>query len=83
MTRVLGKLIQVIRWIVLLISCLTALAGAWLYYGYSHMDCHPIFAQPAEGCGMMNAWASEHTLIAGRFLLPYSEVLINKLGLLF
>ena len=71
-----------VSWLVLLTSALGALAGGWLYYGYSNMDCNPMFAGPEAACNMLTAWASEHVLIAGRFVLPYREFLIEEQALL-
>ena len=71
-----------VSWLVLLTSALGALAGGWLYYGYSNMDCNPMFAGPEAACNMLTAWASEHVLIAGRLVLPYREFLIEEQDLL-
>ena len=71
-----------VSWLVLLISGLGALAGGWLYYGYSNMDCNPMFAGPQAACNMLTAWASEHVLSAGRFALPYRQFLIEEQVLL-
>ena len=53
MMRVLGTLLVGISWIVLLISGLGALAGGWLYYGYTKIDCHPMFVKPEAACDML------------------------------
>ena len=71
-----------ISWVVLLISGLGALAGGWLYYGFSKIDCHPMFADPEAGCNMLKVWASEHVLIAGRLILPYQQLLTEEQDLL-
>lgn len=78
MTRVLGTFLVGVSWIVLLTSALGALASGWLYYGYSNIDCNPMFARPEAACNMLTAWASEHVLITGRLFLPYRAFLIEE-----
>lgn len=80
--RVLGKLLLGASWIVLVIAGLGALVSGWLYYGYSNMDCHPMFAKPEAACGMLTAWASEYVLSAGRTILPYRQILTEERDLL-
>jgi len=82
MIRVLGAFLIGFSWIVLLIAALGVLASGWLYYGYSNMDCHPMFAKPEAACGPLTAWASDHVLIAGRTILPYRQVLTDERDLL-
>ena len=80
--RVLGKLLLGASWIVLVIAGLGALVSGWLYYGYSNMDCHPMFAKPEAACGMLSVWASEHVLSAGPMILPYRQILTEERDLL-
>lgn len=80
--RVLGKLLLGASWIVLVIAGLGALVSGWLYYGYSNMDCHPMFDKPEAACGMLAVWASEHVLSAGRMILPYRQILTEERDLL-
>ena len=82
MTSVFGKFLLVVSWVVLLVAGLGVLAGGWLYYGYSHMDCHPMFSKPEAACSTLTAWASDHVLIAGRAILPYRQVLTDEQDLL-
>lgn len=79
---VFGKLFVGASWIVLMVAGLGVLASGWLYYGYSNMDCHPMFAKPEATCGTLTAWASDHFLIAGRTILPYRQVLTDERDLL-
>ena len=80
--RVLGTLLVGLSWIVLLISGIGALTGGWLYYGYSRIACHPMFARPELNCDTLTVWAAEHILIAGRLVLPYRQLLTQKQDLL-
>ena len=82
MKSIFGKLLLGASWIVLLIASFGVLASGWLYYGYSHMDCHPMFSKPEAACGMLTAWASDHVLIVGRAILPYRQVLTDEQDLL-
>lgn len=78
MTRVLGKIILGVSWLVLSFAALVGLAGGWLYYGYRNMSCNPRFAGSEAACGKLSAWASEHVLVAGRTFMPYSEILTEE-----
>ena len=78
---VFGKIFVGASWFVLLVAGLSGLASGWLYYGFSHMDCHPMFAKPETTCGMFTAWASDHFLIAGRTILPYRQALNDERNL--
>lgn len=69
-------------WLVLLAASLGALVGGWLYFGYIKIECHPMFAGAEAGCGMLQTWASEHVMIAGRAMLPYRQVLTDQQNLL-
>ena len=71
-----------LSWVVLLVSGIGALAGGWLYYGYSNIDCNPMFAGPEAACNMLMVWASEHVLIAARLVLPYRQFLTEEQDLL-
>ena len=79
---VLGKLFVVASWILLLVAGLGMLVSGWLYYGYSNMDCHSMFAKPEATCSKLTAWASDHALMAGRSILPYRQVLTDERDLL-
>lgn len=76
------KLLVFVSWVVLLIASCAALAGGWIYYGYIHMDCHPMFATEQASCGIAAALASEHALIGVRSLLPYRQTLTDQRDLL-
>ena len=78
MMTFLVKLLVLVSWAVMLIASFAALAGGWLYYGYIHMDCHPMFAAQQATCGIAAALASEHTLIGVRGLLPYRQILTDQ-----
>lgn len=69
-------------WLVLLAASLGALVGCWLYFGYIKIECHPMFAKAEAGCGMLQTWASEHVMIAGRAILPYRQILTDQQKLL-
>lgn len=69
-------------WLVLLAASLGALVGGWLYFGYIKIECHPMFAKAEAGCGMLQTWASEHVMIAGRAILPYRQILTDQQKLL-
>ena len=69
-------------WLVVLAASLGALVGGWLYFGYSKLECHPMFAKAEAACGMLQTWASEHVMIAGRAMMPYRQVLTDQKELL-
>jgi hypothetical protein len=78
MMRMLGVILLMFSWLVLLAASLGALVGGWLYFGYIKIECHPMFAGAEAGCGMLQTWASEHVMIAGRAMLPYRQVLTDQ-----
>jgi hypothetical protein len=78
----LGVILLMFSWLVLLVASLGALVGGWLYFGYIKIECHPMFARAEAGCGMLQTWASEHVMIAGRTILPYRQVLTDQQNLL-
>jgi hypothetical protein len=80
--RFVGALLISVSWIVLLITGLGGLAAGWLYYGYSKLECHPMFAKLDAACSFLSTWASEHVMIAGRALMPYSRVLTSEQDIL-
>ena len=82
MVRMLEIILLMFSWLVLLVSSLGALVGGWLYFGYIKIECHPMFASAEAGCGMLQTWASEHVMIAGRAMLPYRQILIDQQKLL-
>ena len=69
-------------WLVLLAASIGALVGSWLYFGYIKIECLPMFARTEAGCGLLQTWASEHVMIAGRAMLPYRQVLTDQQKLL-
>ena len=69
-------------WLVLLAASLGALVGGWLYFGYIQIECHPMFAKAEVACGMLQTWASEHVMTAGRAMMPYRQVLTDQNELL-
>ena len=80
--RFLGTILIGVSWIVLLIASLGGIAAGWLYYGYSNLDCHPMFAKSDAACSGLSTWASEHVMIAGRALMPYRGVLTSEQDIL-
>jgi hypothetical protein len=78
MVRMLGVILLMFSWLVLLAASLGALVGGWLYFGYIKIECHPMFARAEAGCSMLQTWASEHVMIAGRAMLPYRQVLTDQ-----
>ena len=80
--RFLGTILIGVSWIVLLITSLGGIAAGWFYYGYSNLDCHPMFAKSDAACSGLSTWASEHVMIAGRALMPYRGVLTSEQDIL-
>ncbi len=82
MVRMLRVFFLMFSWLVLLATSLGALVGGWLYFGYSKIECHPMFAKAEGACTMLQTWASEHVMIVGREMMPYRLVLTNNKELL-
>ena len=80
--QLLGAVLIGVSWIVLLITGLGGIAAGWLYYGYSKLDCHTMFAKSDAACSVLSTWASEHVMIAGRALMPYRGVLTSEQDIL-
>ena len=75
MMAFLGKFVVGLSRLILLTGFVGLIAAGWLYYGYRKIDCHPVFAKPELDCNILTLWASEHVMIAGRFLVRYNQVL--------
>jgi len=82
MVRMLGVILLMFSWLILLAASLGTLVGGWLYFGYIKIECLPMFARAEAGCGMLQTWASEHVMIAGRAIMPYRQVLTDQQNLL-
>jgi hypothetical protein len=80
--RIFGGILLIFSWLVLLTASLGALVGAWLYFGYIKVECHPMFVKVEAECGILQTWASEHVIIVGREMMLYRQVLADQQALL-
>jgi hypothetical protein len=82
MLRILGFLIRYTvlgtARLVLLAVALSPVVGAWLYFGYRRISCHPMFSGSDDACGAVSTMAAQHATAAGQLVLPYQEMLTQN-----
>ena len=69
--RGVAKILVITSRAVLIVAALSASLGGWLYFGYANMSCHTMFANATTACAWLATLASEHVMVAGRFMFPY------------